>query len=1090
MTIGNKLVMTQEKSFMNTPLHPGCNWMRLWFGLAVLSWSFVTAAVATAQIPVITNPADLRFLNVNEAFDPLDAIPTWTAKAPMPTARAGFAISAASDATSEKIYVIGGQVVGSDECMTVQTVEAYNPATDNWTAHLAQPTAKRWRAAAGTLRGIIYLVGGASRADGVCGNVVSTVEAYDPVANSWSSKRRMRTARTLVNVAVDDVNNNGKNKLYAIGGATTDFTALKTVEVYDGRTGIWTRVADMQTARALPSVGVIGGKIYAVGGQTIGHIAIDTVEEYDPGTGIWTLHTSPNSHMPFPRLNAGAAVLDGKIYVVGGEDQDLLDRSGPSSTVQVYDPVSDTWTTSVDPGTSLVSMPTGRHFLGAPVVNNILYALGGEAPTATVGQQLTLQITATNNPTSYAASPLPAGLSVLDPALGIISGAPTVNGTTTSIFTATNGSGMSAPQDVSFSIKASPTPSPGLISIISSTCATARPGQPFAFQVLTDNANEEGAQLSASGFPYDQANNRPALTIDPGTGVISGTTPTDNSPQSFGMPVSLTDLTTHVTTQYLLQLTLVSDPSVPIIKSASATVVLNQYFSYTPMPDAPASSFNYIGLDGNLAGTLPPGLSFDSASGTISGAYSAQVQSGPETINIRPREPVQLIATNSTGTGTGTAPLNLIIGLHDFEVEALTTQLSGPGSPRYAIFTADPNTSGGAGGLLKEDAVGDSVTYTVPIAVAGNYDIKVGIKTNKGKGIFQLAIDGVNQGTPQDEYSSAMGYDVRDLGPHTFPNAGDSLFQFTVTDKNPSSIGYELVFDYIDLVPRSEAESLPAQATAPHSIVMEDCASGTFYYLLQATTAGDSVTYTVPTPVNSNGVVLTGTYDVKVGVKQRPDKGIFQLTIDGANQGYAQDEYSLTAGFHVRDLGTHTFGPNPTSSFQFTVTGKNPLSTKYTLAFDYIDLVLATALETETLTVSGNSDPYTYFPDPELSGGEGTLLEATASGDFISFTIPIAVAGVYDVKVGIRTNTDEGKFKLFINGATKAQGDSQDEYSAAVGYKVLDLGTVRFTDTGDKSFKFKVTGKNSASSGYHLAFDYIDLVRTKETQPLSPCFSP
>src|SRR5689334_15217917 len=97
-----------------------CEWksagrtsMRLWLGLAALSWSFVVIPVTNAQVPVITNPADLRFLNLNEAFDPLDPTPAWTAKAPMPTARAGVAISAASDATSEKIYVISGQVVGS-----------------------------------------------------------------------------------------------------------------------------------------------------------------------------------------------------------------------------------------------------------------------------------------------------------------------------------------------------------------------------------------------------------------------------------------------------------------------------------------------------------------------------------------------------------------------------------------------------------------------------------------------------------------------------------------------------------------------------------------------------------------------------------------------------------------------------------------------------------------------------------------------------------------------------------------------------------------------------------------------------------------
>src|SRR5260370_13295472 len=137
-------------------------------------------------------------------------------------------------------------------------------------------------------------------------------------------------------------------------------------------------------------------------------------------------------------------------------------------------------------------------------------------------------------------------------------------------------------------------------------------------------------------------------------------------------------------------------------------------------------------------------------------------------------------------------------------------------------------------------------------------------------------------------------------------------------------------------------------------IAAERSASGGVTSLLQATMAVDSVTYTVP-------IALAGTYDVKVGVKHRPDKGIFQLTIDGANQGYPQDEYLATAGFDVRDLGTHTFNP-PNSSFQFRVTSKNPISTKYTLGFDYIDLVLATALETETLPVVA-SNSVEYVPD-------------------------------------------------------------------------------------------------------------------------------
>ena len=94
---------------------------------------------------------------------------------------------------------------------------------------------------------------------------------------------------------------------------------------------------------------------------------------------------------------------------------------------------------------------------------------------------------------------------------------------------------------------------------------------------------------------------------------------------------------------------------------------------------------------------------------------------------------------------------------------------------------------------------GDCVTYRVPIVADGIYDVKVGIQTQKDKGIFQLAIAGVNQGMPQDEYSPTIGYEVRDLGTVTFIGASNQAFQFVVTGHNPSSIGYTLAFDYIDL---------------------------------------------------------------------------------------------------------------------------------------------------------------------------------------------------------------------------------------------------------------------------------------------------
>src|SRR5216683_5823334 len=101
------------------------------------------------------------------------------------------------------------------------------------------------------------------------------------------------------------------------------------------------------------------------------------------------------------------------------------------------------------------------------------------------------------------------------------------------------------------------------------------------------------------------------------------------------------------------------------------------------------------------------------------------------------------------------------------------------------------------------------------------------------------------------------------------------------------------------------------------------------------------------------------------------------------------------------------------------------------------------------------------------------ILDATAVGDSITLTMNVAAAGIYDVKVSMKDLNTRGIWQLAANGANV--GGAQDEYQAtgSGAFIVTDLGNFNFSAAGNYSFKFAVTGKNAASSGYSISFDTI-----------------
>jgi N-acetylneuraminic acid mutarotase len=140
------------------------------------------------------------------------------------------------------------------------------------------------------------------------------------------------------------------------------FNVLPVYAAETGETSSWSTMAAMPTARGGFGIAVVNGRIYAIGGVNGDNKALNTVEEYNPLTNEWSSKMS----MPTPRTGFAMAVYGDKIYAIGGTV-----GNGYVGNNEVYDPVTNTWTTKA-------SMPTPRADLSANVVNDKMYLIGGK----------------------------------------------------------------------------------------------------------------------------------------------------------------------------------------------------------------------------------------------------------------------------------------------------------------------------------------------------------------------------------------------------------------------------------------------------------------------------------------------------------------------------------------------------------------------------------------------------------------------------------------------------------------------------------------------------------------------------------------
>ena len=199
-------------------------------------------------------------------FDP--ATNTWTALAPMPTARGGTTAQVIGD----KIYVVGG-MDGSGA--SVANLEIYNPASNTWSSGVPMAT-RRDNPGSAALGDKLYIFGGRTRdANGTTINgTLNTVEMYDPATNTWTPRAAMPTGRRTFVVGTLNGHAQVMGGEVASGGAT-----FPQNEDYDPATNTWTSLSSMTTGRHGPAAATIDGVVYVAGGGIKGGSSFSGIHE-------------------------------------------------------------------------------------------------------------------------------------------------------------------------------------------------------------------------------------------------------------------------------------------------------------------------------------------------------------------------------------------------------------------------------------------------------------------------------------------------------------------------------------------------------------------------------------------------------------------------------------------------------------------------------------------------------------------------------------------------------------------------------------------------------------------------------------------
>nr|XP_015802069.2 kelch-like protein 33 [Nothobranchius furzeri] len=220
------------------------------------------------------------------------------------------------------------------------------------------PERSKFRHGAAVMDGMLYVAGGCyfyAKDD-----IMNSAYSYDPMKERWKRLADMQESRSNFSVVVHE------DHLYAIGGDKELNTNTHAVEMYTPETDTWSFVQPLDQALSGYGVTSINGAIFISGGFNCKYVCLATMFLYHPERGAVYL-----ADMTHDRAQHCMEALQGHLYVAGGVCN-FREFYADQPACEVYDPVADSWA-------SFASLPAPHVGAASAVLEDKIYVLGGYA---------------------------------------------------------------------------------------------------------------------------------------------------------------------------------------------------------------------------------------------------------------------------------------------------------------------------------------------------------------------------------------------------------------------------------------------------------------------------------------------------------------------------------------------------------------------------------------------------------------------------------------------------------------------------------------------------------------------------------------